>query len=105
MGAAQSTNAPATTTVSEKAIGEQRAVDDLARRVSGVGLSGVPVSADGSLSLDSVKAWEEASKDVGFLSLFLTVNSRLSLDRIGCQASARTDYSCTQRHQVCYRFP
>ena len=71
MGAAQSTNTPATTsnTVSEKAISEQRAVDDLARRVSGVGLSGVPVSADGSLSLDSVKAWEEASKDVGFLFL------------------------------------
>jgi len=75
MGAAQSTSAPAATpnTVSEKAINEQRAVDGLARRVSGIGLSGVPVSADGSLSLDSVKAWEEASKDDDKLRLARTI--------------------------------
>lgn len=106
MGAAQSSNAAATTSnaVSEKAISEQRAVDELARRVSGVGLSGAPVSADGSLSLDSVKAWQEASKDVRFLFLSLKRMLCLSFKHAGRQASARTYYSCAQRHQICYRF-
>ncbi|QRV79080.1 bleomycin hydrolase [Ceratobasidium sp. AG-Ba] len=71
MGATQST-VPASPAV-EKAIVEQRAIDELAHRVANLGTLGAPVSADGSLSLDSLKAWQEETKDDDKLKLARTI--------------------------------
>ncbi|KAG9111192.1 hypothetical protein FRC07_008088, partial [Ceratobasidium sp. 392] len=73
MGAAQSTTPAPPSPVSEKAISEQRDVDQLAQRVARLGTLGAPVSADGSLSLDALKSWQEESKDDDKLKLARTI--------------------------------
>jgi len=73
MGAAQSSTPVPPSPASEKAISEQRAVDELAQRVTKLGTLGTPVSADGSLSLDSLKSWHEESKSDDKLRLARTI--------------------------------
>ncbi|CAE6476002.1 unnamed protein product [Rhizoctonia solani] len=81
MGAAQSTTA--TPSISEKAVVEQQAVESLAQRVASLGVDG-PVSADGSLSLDSIKSWEESTKNDDKLKLARTILAKTDLKSAIC---------------------
>ncbi|QRV79081.1 bleomycin hydrolase [Ceratobasidium sp. AG-Ba] len=71
MGVAQST--VTASPADEKVIVEQHTIDELARRVADLTVLGAPVSADGSLSLDSLKAWQEETKDDDKIKLARTV--------------------------------
>ncbi|KAG8749395.1 hypothetical protein FRC11_011371, partial [Ceratobasidium sp. 423] len=85
MGSAQSAAATpsASASASEKAVVEQRAVESLAQRVAALGVDG-PMSADGSLSLDAIKSWEESTKDDNKLKLARTILAKSDLKSTIC---------------------
>ncbi|KDN38583.1 hypothetical protein RSAG8_09370, partial [Rhizoctonia solani AG-8 WAC10335] len=83
MGAAQSAAATPAATVSEKAVVEQQAVESLAQRVAAMSTDG-PISADGSLSLDAIKSWEESTRGDDKLKLARTILAKTDLKSAIC---------------------
>ncbi|ELU38480.1 bleomycin hydrolase [Rhizoctonia solani AG-1 IA] len=82
MGSAQSVTATIPSVdISEKAVAEQKAIDTLAQRVATLDVAG-PVSADGSLSLDALKSWEESTDDK--LKLARTILAKTDLKSAIC---------------------
>ncbi|CEL58863.1 bleomycin hydrolase [Rhizoctonia solani AG-1 IB] len=78
MGSAQSAATTPSADIAEKAVAEQKAVETLAQRVATLDVAG-PVSADGSLSLDSLKSWEESTAHDDKLKLARTILAKSDL--------------------------